>query len=469
MPVSYKTMDQIATRMRNRVVARSDLSDLTNTSSVNHVLTAAAREDEDAYDQIRKTKDVLNPIKATGPDLDAQAEIYNPDTISRQQPQYATGQVVFSRVGTTGDVTIPTGTEIKIPAVGAQAALSYYTTAEGAILDGNNDSAAVDIVAAEPGAAYRTDPGTITGFGSKPTGVDAVTNPAAIVNGFDLESDESFRKRIFDYVASLSRATRRAIESAARTDPVTKEPPTADGKTVAYVKSVEDSENRGRVYLYIDDGSGTAETTDSVSSEVIVASAVGGETEFHLANYPIKTEEAFTLTWNDGSDHDLERDVDYTLDPASGYIKLISASFPTGLGATDSLTMHPYTYFTGLIAEVQKVIDGDEADRANYPGVRAAGVLVRVLAPTTDYQVVTANITVRPGFNPSVVATLVVAAISRYINGLGIGEDVIFAELEKRVMSVTGMYDVVFLTPTENHVTLPTHLPRILSGNISIS
>ena len=158
---------------------------------------------------------------------------------------------------------------------------------------------------------------------------------------------------------------------------------------------------------------------------------------------------------------------DLLLNPASGQINFLPAAFPTGLAVGDAIT-YTGTYFTLLIAETQKVIDGDPGDRQNYPGYRAAGVLVRVLTPSIQQLSVVANITVLSGFNQTDIATKVAAAISGYINGLGISGDVILNKLHERAMAIPGMYDIQFTAPTENVVILDNQIPRIIASNISI-
>ena len=146
----------------------------------------------------------------------------------------------------------------------------------------------------------------------------------------------------------------------------------------------------------------------------------------------------------------------------------LPGAFPTGLTAADVIEAD-YTNYTGLIAEAQKIIDGDAGDRSNYPGYRAAGVLVRVLPPTIRYQTATVNITVLAGFSQVAVAAELTNAISSYINGLGIGDDVILNEMRERCMAVPGMYDLSFSAPTGNQVVLDYQLARILDAAITIS
>jgi uncharacterized phage protein gp47/JayE len=458
------TQSQILNRMINRVVARTFLKDLTDTSSVKQVLAAAAREDDDQYYQMSQLQKIMDIDQAYGPDLDRLAVRYNRDLLIRQGAQKATGEVTFGRINTTGAITIAIGQEVNVPGTN----IKFVTTEEGSMADGVGTSNPCDITAREVGTDYNVDIGAITGFGVKPSGVDSVTNSAAITNGIDEESDDQFRARIKLYVKSLSRGTVNALTYAALTavDPVS-------GKRVLFANVVEDIVNLGNVILYIDDGSGTAEETDTpVSGESVIASAIGGEVDLYTQKKPIKTESGFTVTRTGSSPAGeptgtLTVDVDYTINPASGHIKLIQSSFPNGL-PTGSAVTASYTPFKGLIAECQKIIDGDPNDWSNYPGYRAAGVLVRVLSPTITQMIFEANITVLSGFSQTDIAEKVATAVSGYINSLGIGEDVILNEIRERAMSIPGMYNILTTNPTEDRIILDNGLARILSGNISV-
>ena len=455
-----KTQEQILERMVNRVVARTDLNDLADGSDVKQVLAAAAREDDDAYFQMLNLLDLFDINKAIGNDLDERAKEFNPALISRSSAAKATGEVIFSRVGTAGTITIPIGTQIQVLADGAAAAITFVTTEEGTILDTFSTSNNVDVAASVSGTAGNVDVSTITGFVVKPSGVDSVNNPAALTNGTDLESDDAYRQRLKNQIKGLARSHPAGLESAALGTE-----DTATSKIVLFANVVENPLNPATVTVYIDDGSGTAEDTPNVEVGItVLASAVGGETFLFLPDKPIKTEAAFALYVNAGLQVE---GVDYTLNPASGQINFLPANYPTGLTAADAVTAD-YSNFTGLIQLVQKVIDGDAGDRSNFPGYRAAGVLVRVLAPSTNQQIVTANITVLQEFSQTDVATSVAAAISAYVNALGIGEDVILNELRERSMSIAGMYDIEFTAPTENFVVAENAIARLVSGNLTI-
>jgi len=453
-----KTRAQIMQRMVNRVVARSELNDLNDLSDIKQVLAAAAREDDDAYFQMLNLLDLFDIAKAIGDDLDERAKEFNPKLITRVLSDKATGNVRFSRAGTTGTVTIATGTQVTIPASGSQAEVVFSTTAEGTIANTFQQSGLVPVVAADAGTEGNAAVGAIKGFVAKPSGVDEVTNPSAFTNGRDRQSDDSFRDAVVNQIKGLARSHDYGLETGALKA-------TYNGKQVLFANVVENPILRGNVTIYIDDGTGTAEEVAVQIGVVLLASALGGETVLLLPDKPIKIESGFVLYVNAVPQ---VYGVDYVLNPASGQINFLPASYPAGLTVADAVTAD-YTNFIGLIAAAQKIIDGDKADRSNFPGYRAGGVLVRVLTPQVVQIVVTVNITVLSGFNQTTVAASVKSAISSYINGLGTSDDVILNEMRERAMAVPGMFDVSFLSPTTNTVILDNQLARIIANNITIS
>jgi uncharacterized phage protein gp47/JayE len=92
-----------------------------------------------------------------------------------------------------------------------------------------------------------------------------------------------------------------------------------------------------------------------------------------------------------------------------------------------------------------------------------------VRAPTL--QNVSFNLIVVSGFGV-VEASLSAAirdAVQGYVNGLGIGDDVILAEVIAAVMAVPGVVDVKIGTPSSNVTVLDGTLPRTRASLITIS
>jgi uncharacterized phage protein gp47/JayE len=466
---TIRRAQQILAEMIAQTVARTDMNDVSDTSVTKHILAAAARQDAEQYFQMYQLRQLFSIDTATGDDLDARAAEVQPSGITRIPAAKATGQVVFSRAGTSGTVTISIGSKVK-----TADGVIFTTTTAGSITPSSaqqiighgvgRDSNLVTVVADLPGTNGNVVANTVIKFVIKPSGVDEVTNPSAFSLGFDKETDDAFRARIKNYIRSLARSTIVALESGvlgAGADDT--------ASTIRYSKAVEDLIDRGNVTLYIDDGSGTAETYVAVSGEVVTAdlagpppgSAVGGETQLWLNYGAIKESPAPVLTSSVRGA--LVANTDYFLNSATGQI-----NFDPALVASEVITAS-YTRYTGLIAEAQKIVDGDPDDPENYPGLRAAGILVKVRTPQVLIQTVVATITVKEGYSLADTRTAAKQAIMDYINTLGISGDVVRSEMIKRVMSVAGIYDVTVGTPASNVVLLDDQLARTTSGNVTVS
>lgn len=451
--VQLQRFEQILERMISRVVARTQLSDVGDTSVFKHLLAATAREIDETYYQLTRLRDLFDLNTAVGEDLDERAAEIQPGTISRLKAARSVGTVVFSRAGTTGTVIIPTGTIVK---TGDNKV--YRTTIQSSINAGNTTSQAVAITSNSPGSEFNVPAGTIVRFGSKIPGIDSVTNAAATTQGLDVETDDAFRTRILGYIASLSRSTVDALEFAA-----TGLIDTTSGKSVVFASVFEDPLNRGNVTLYIDDGAGTAaELGSPIVSEVVIASALGGEEFLYLVQKPVAFDSAPT-TITSSVRGVLTLSTDYFINPASGQLYFTPALVP-GEQITAS-----YTPYVNLIALVQKVVDGDPADRANFPGYVAAGVRVIVKAPIVINPSVEAVLTLEPGFNRSSAIAAANLAVQNYINTRGISGDIIRNELVERIMGVAGVRDVSLILPGSNINVLDNEIARVTSVNINIT
>lgn len=531
MPVfQTRRYDQILVQMLAKIVSRTALSDISDSSVLKHILASVARGIDELYFNASLLKDLFSIDRATGEDLDERAAEIQPGTISRNEATKATGNVQFSRSGVVGTTTIPIGTKVQ-----TAGGVVFATTAVGTITPGNTDSNLVSAVADVAGADGNVASATIVKFQQKPAGVDSVTNPSAFANGADEESDDAFRARIKAFIAGLARSTVHALESGVLgiQDPDT-------GQTILFSKAVEDMIDRGEVTLYIDDGTGSAESTETAegtdlsatytwngtttvtsadTSEVSVDdwiglksdrqlfritaitpnvsvtidntagltiptgattsfinpeivteglgggsegdAAVGGEEDLYLNNVPIKSTVAYYIV---SSTRGILLDgTDYILNEPDGH-----SVFLTPL-TTDEYVFGVYTYYTGLIALGQKIVDGDPDDRATYPGLRAAGVRVVVQTPTVLVQTVVATVTVEEGYDNASVESDVVEAIKEYINGLGISGDVLRAELIRRIMAVAGVYNTTLTTPAADVTILDDQMPRTTDGNITIN
>jgi uncharacterized phage protein gp47/JayE len=451
-----------------RVIARSKLQKLQRNSVVFHILAAAADEDAEQYFQMARLRDVFSIDKATGTDLDERAAEIQPGTIRRRGALFATTGVIFTRNTTVGVLPIPIGTQVA--AEDTQGTIFYRVTTAGSITGGNSVSALIPVVAAQAGQRANVADGQVNRLITKIPSLISVTNPAAVTNGRDREPDASFRRRLKDFVASLSRATDRAIESFARAVVL------VNGQRVLFARLVESVVPTGFITLFIDDGAGTAESYSEQfiggipNEDVLIASAAGGERELTTYRRPLRDDGSIVLRRNDVP---LVRGTHYEINTGVGIVEFIALAFPLGLTTGDKIAMN-YRFYTGLIQEVQRVISGDPTNPLTHPGVEAGGIQTLVKPADPIDQTLVANATVADDFDADAVIAAVSQEIQSYINNLDIGEPVIVAEIIERAMSVDGMSDFTIInfngssTIANQHV-LPHRVARINAGDITIT
>ena len=478
-----RTFPDFFERMMNRVVGRTELTDLEIGGVLTTIVGAVARELDAVSYQIVALQDLFDIDTATGSDLDARALDFNPADIRRLPPLKATGTVVFGRTDTTAPVTIGAGTLVAV--VGGDPV--YTTSVDVTIPALAVSSAPVAVECTVAGTIGNIDAGNPlipTGINEivvSIVGVETVTNDIACTGGQEYETDLELRERLKAYTRSLPRGTPDALKYAVLGVSVA-----GHGRIV--VTQIEELEepNYGKVFVWIDDGNGTTEVLEDTGGtpETVILAATGGEVRLQLAHNAVNSGFAHQIAWQDstgtigapgtiyllteGDPGDPPGSYDYQLNYATGKITLNPGGLlplpqaPTdpvsGLQPGDSV-FADYGWFGGLISEAQRIIDGDPSDRENYPGYRAAGVYVQVKAPTIYWQIIEAAIVVELGYDATVVGGQAVAAVEQYINSLTINGDVIYSELVYAVQSIDGVFDVTFTSP--DHTALN---PNVLIG-----
>ena len=188
-----------------------------------------------------------------------------------------------------------------------------------------------------------------------------------------------------------------------------------------------------------------------------------GHRRFALRNPPIVrstdliwVKEPAAVTWTQ-----LAPNVDYVLNKGTGEFTVIDE---VGLGLNTEV-IATYSYYTNLIAETQKVLEGFADDYANYPGVKAAGVFLSVEAPSAKRVTVVLSITAETTFVETDLAPLVQINVEDYIRGLKIGEDVIRSRITDVAHDVQGVRSVSVLDPTSDIIVLEYELPTPFDNN----
>jgi uncharacterized phage protein gp47/JayE len=469
MPVyELRNRVEILRQMVARTVARSALKKLRSNGAVFHILAAAAQEDGNIYFQLAQLRDLFSLDRCTGSDLDERAREIQPGLTTRRLEVFATTNVVFGRVLTVGAIPIPLGT--LVAASDSQGRILYRTTAAGSIPDANTVSASIPVVASIAGERANVDEDQINQLVSRIPGVLTVRNPSAVASGLDRELDDQFRQRIKDGVSALARGTVPALEAFARSVSL------VTGQRVIFAKLFEPVVPSGQIFLYIDDGTGTVETTDDtfvgglVESDTVIASASGGEIRALTSARPQKDDGDLKVYRNAVQ---LIRGVDFEIDPTRGQIEFLPSAFPAGLTAGDLIQVN-YRLYTGLIQEVQRVISGDPLSALTHPGVEAGGVTTLVRGSAPVFQTLTASVVTLQGFDLETVKNQIKTAILNYINNLNIGADVIVSEIIEQAMGVNGVFNfkvtsISGTSPPTDQVILDNQAARVQSGDIVIN
>jgi uncharacterized phage protein gp47/JayE len=115
--------------------------------------------------------------------------------VERKEAVKAAGNLLFSRVDTTGEAVVEAGILVATPAING-VVYRLVTTEETTLADGEV-SALVPVEAEQTGTAYNLGPGYYTVLPEPVPGIDAVTNESDWISvaGADEEPDDSLRLR----------------------------------------------------------------------------------------------------------------------------------------------------------------------------------------------------------------------------------------------------------------------------------
>lgn len=163
---------------------------------------------------------------------------------------------------------------------------------------------------------------------------------------------------------------------------------------------------------------------------------------------------------------------DFQFNAATGDLELTTTLvMHDGLVAASdgaSPSVGAYMYSSGLAAFVQRSVNGDPSDFNDFPGYRAAGTQVLVAVPTVLAQAFVISVVPGRGFTVAQLTSAVQVAVETYVNALGIGADVVIAEVIAAIMALPGVADTQIVTPSTN-VSVPSGtLIRITDANVTV-
>jgi phage-related baseplate assembly protein len=219
MQLSLRTFNTLVESMAAAVQASAaQLLDLTVGSTLRAVLEANASVCLWMQWLILQVLRTTRAATSTGADLDSWMGDLS---LARLPAVSATGTVTFSRITPTLAALVPVGALVRT-ADGTQTFSVLTDTTHPAWAGASNGyviasglaSLDLPVTALVPGNSGNVQADAISLLASAVPGIDSVSNASAFLNGLDAESDDAFRRRFRNFIASRSRATPAAIAYA---------------------------------------------------------------------------------------------------------------------------------------------------------------------------------------------------------------------------------------------------------------
>ena len=226
--------------------------------------------------QIQAVQKLVRAQTSSGADLDSWMAQF---AFTRLPAVTAIGPVTFSKLTpATTAVLISAGSQVQtadgsiVYSVVADTAQSAWSAASNAyVLSPGQSSSVATVQAGIAGTSQNVVANQLSVIASPLAGIDAVTNPAAIADGIDAESDAAFRARFVLYISTLAKATAAAVLAAALS---AQQGITA---TIAENQTPTGTAQAGAFTVFVDNGTGAppASLLSSVYNSVAAARALG--------------------------------------------------------------------------------------------------------------------------------------------------------------------------------------------------
>jgi hypothetical protein len=269
-----------------------------------------------------------------------------------------------------------------------------------------------------------------------------------------------------------------------------------DGKTYTFQAVLTDTDGNvlvgGSASASIDNlvaaitlgaGAGTTYAASTTLHTTVTASAGAGDTMDAFAKTGGAAGDAITTTetlgfgaWGGGTfsmgADPLTPGTDYAFNRSTGDLELTTGLLEHDalVAADDGATVSTgaYTFTQGLGAFAQDFINGDPDNFRLFPGVKSTGTQVTVLAPTIVSPVLTIQVIGTSGTTDDDLTELVQVTIQAYVNSLGIGDNVILAEIIRRVKGLANVRDTKMVSPTTNVTIAAGQLARITDAQVVV-
>lgn len=404
-----------------RMVARSALTDISEGSVLYDLLATFAEQVAEADVRLSQVRAQFSLEGASGADLDERADELG---LTRLPATRATGTLTVTRASGAGSFTLPAGALF-----GRVGSSVTYGTTQAVTMGAGVTSAAAAVRASVPGSVGNAATRSVSVILSA-EGVSGVVQGSPITNGQDAETDAALRGRAARYMNSLARCQPSALEYAALSFTA------SDGTRATTVTCYEDPVRLGRVELLVDDGSGLGDAPPTrpgaVTSHLVTSAGVftvGGERAMVNTPAVTRTRGAASVPLVEG--------VDFSVSLGRGIVTILEGA---DLEVDDLVTLSAYSVYTGLLSELQGLVEGAAGDITS--GYRAAGTSLRVLpAPVqrVDFDIL---VTAVDGGDLEAITSGVESAAALYLSSLGAGAPAYVARVVEAALGVGGVLNV---------------------------
>lgn len=434
MPYQPRNAIELLNSLRAGIIGRSSLTDLNPASALSLILQAVAEEFASVERRLFILREGFYLRGATGTDLDEHVSQLPPIGINRiLQTNASAACLRMERDDATNALEIAAGAT-----VATLAGVQYRTIAPVNFAAGQLVVTGIPIVATTAGTAGNCAIGAIRRIVAVNPAIIAVINEQPLTNGTDRETDEQLRSRAVLYLKSLSRCSRTMLEFIGTSFVG------VNGDRFSYARLYEDPAQPGYSELVVDDGSGIVE--DAVSklglTSVTNITVAGQPVAFHdaPATAPILPESFIVWRNGDPTQQISVGRYDYTSIPERGIVYFNEGVLQPG----DRVFIQNYRVFTGLIAELQREIEGDPNNFDRLTGFRAAGTRVLVRPVRPEFVTLDVSLLVSTSAQYAAVENRLLVALETAINSLQPGQQLYISQLVEVARSVSGVKDVHF-------------------------
>lgn len=159
---------------------------------------------------------------------------------------------------------------------------------------------------------------------------------------------------------------------------------------------------------------------------------------------------------------------DYTERASAQVDTVMTALDKFGFNTNINVGLDGYSYNTGLLAQVNLVVYGDESNPATYPGIIASGANVNISGPLILRVQVSIAYRPRSGVNIQDLVNRIQSAVATVISQTPVGQSIPICNILTAAGTVDGVYSVSMISPTYNSsddliVVQPNQKPLVIN------